>query len=112
MLIERNIDAQNTYAIRVMRMVLMGIATGKSSYIDRFIYSLYHLKGAVWDEDVTWTDHFVYQLNEQIKEVKNGKYWKYGIFLTMLATEDETFWKSIGLPMKTCKSIQYENTAP
>lgn len=112
MITERNINAQNIYAIRVMRMILMGILTSKSSYTDRFIHSLYHLEGTAWDEDVTWTEHFVYQLNEQIKEVKKGKYWKYGIFLTLLATENENFWKSIDVPMKKCKTIQYENTAP
>lgn len=102
----RSVEVQNVYAIRVIRMVQMGIANGNNSYIDRFIYSLYHT--SAWDEkDVSWTEHFFSQLNEIAASIKNGTYWKTGVLFSMIAAQDEMFWECLGLKMKTWKDIEY-----
>jgi len=102
---QRSVEVQNVYAIRVIRMVLMGIANGKNSYIDRFIYSLYHT--SAWDEkDVSWTEHFCSQLNEIADSIKKGTYWKTGVFFSMIAAKDELFWECLGLKMQTWKTIE------
>lgn len=62
-------------------MVLMGIEVSKSSYVDRFIHSLYNGVKSNWNEDCTWTEHFVEKLNEERESIKNGSYWKMGDFL-------------------------------
>lgn len=104
---ERSVEVQNVYAIRVIRMVLMGIANGKNSYIDRFIYSLYGMDKNDWDgKDVSWTEHFCAQLNEIVDSIKNGAYWKTGVFFTLIAVEDAFFWECLGIKMQTWKTIQ------
>lgn len=103
----RSVEVQNLYAVRTILAVLMGISTGKSSYIDSFIFSLYNGKTR-WDGDASWTEHFCDQLNEIANEIRNGKYWKTGIFFTLIAAEDVKFWDAIGVPMKTWKNIELE----
>lgn len=101
----KSIESQNLYAVRVIRMILMGIANGKNSYIDRFAYSLYNT--TVWDEnDVSWTEHLCAQLNEVADSIKNGCYWKTGVFFSIIAAEDRFFWECIGVNMKTWKDIE------
>ncbi|QPI17899.1 hypothetical protein POP12_107 [Pectobacterium phage POP12] len=105
---QRSVELQNVYARRVICMVLMGIANSKSSYTDRFIYSLFHTKNCVWDEnDVSWTAFFCEMLNEISDEIKNGAYWKTGAFFSLIAAEDRKFWESIDVPFKTWKDIEF-----
>jgi len=106
----RSVEVQNVYAVRVILSVLMGVAAGKSSYIDSFIFSLYNGK-TNWNGDDSWTEHFCDQLNEIADEIRKGKYWKTGIFFTLIAVEDEKFWDTIGVPMKTWKSIELETNS-
>lgn len=111
---ERSAEVQNVYAIRVIRMIVMGISASKSSYIDRFLHHFCLGKSHEWNETSDGTEFFIHCLNDEADQIKRGTYWKsahsswpQSMLFCFLACENVEFWDAIGVPMKTCKSIMY-----